>query len=49
MPHQLGTFNKDIKLMPVDKLVYVYMRSHMDKDNMTFVSIDTLASECELN
>ena len=49
MPHRLGTFNKDVKLMPVDKLVYVYMRSHMDKNHITFVSIDTLASECELN
>ena len=49
MPHQLGMFNQDVKLIPVDKLVYVYMRSHIDKDAKTFVSIDTLAEECELN
>lgn len=49
MPHQLGQYNKDVKLIPVDKLVYVYMRSHADKEAKTFVSIDTLCIECELN
>lgn len=49
MPHQLGMYNKDVKLVPVDKLVYVYMRSHINKDAQTFVSAETLAMECELD
>lgn len=48
MPHELG-INSEQKLKPVDKLVYVYMRSHADKDGFTYVSIDRLALECELN
>lgn len=49
MPHQLGMFNQEVKLIPVDKLVYVYMRSHMDKDAQTFVSMETLSVECEID
>jgi hypothetical protein len=49
MPHELGCQNKDIKLKPVDKLVYVYLRSFANKDGETFVSIDTLSDKCELS
>lgn len=50
MPHQLGTRNDEtIKLQPVDKLVYVYMRKHANKQGETFVSISTLAGECGIN
>ena len=41
--------NKMIKLKPVDKLVYVYLRSFANKEGETFVSIDTLSSKCELS
>lgn len=49
MPHELGFMNKSITLKPVDKLVYVYLRSYANKDLQTFVSIDTLAEKCELS
>lgn len=49
MPHELGFQNKTIKLKPVDKLVYVYLRSFANKEGETFVSIDTIASKCELS
>jgi len=49
MPHDLGLQNTEVKLKPVDKLVYVYLRSHCDSSNKTFVSIDVLAKECEIN
>lgn len=49
MPHELGFQNKMIKLKPVDKLVYVYLRSFANKEGETFVSIDTLSSKCELS
>lgn len=49
MPHELGLLNKEIKLKPVDKLVYVYLRSYVDRNLQTFVSIDTLAERCELS
>lgn len=49
MPHELGFMNKNITLKPVDKLVYVYLRSYANKDLQTFVSIDTLAEKCELS
>lgn len=48
MPHELG-MNKGILLKPVDKLVYVYLRSYADKNLQTFVSMDTLAERCELS
>ena len=48
MPHELGC-NSNIQLKPVDKLVYVYLRSYANKDGETFVSIDTLAEQCELS
>ena len=49
MPHELGLMNKSIALKPVDKLVYVYLRSYADKNLQTFVSMDTLAERCELS
>lgn len=49
MPHELGLMNKSVTLKPVDKLVYVYLRSYADKDLITFVSMDTLAERCELS
>lgn len=49
MPHELGLMNKSIILKPVDKLVYVYLRSYANKDLITFVSMDTLAERCELS
>jgi DNA-binding MarR family transcriptional regulator len=49
MPHELGMMNKSILLKPVDKLVYVYLRSYADKNLQTFVSMDTLAERCELS
>lgn len=49
MPHKLGERLNNQKLLPVDKLVYVYMRKYADKDGVTFVSIEHLAAECRLN
>lgn len=49
MPHELGFLNKTNPLKPVDKLVYVYLRSCADKSGITFVSLDTLAEKCELS
>lgn len=50
MPHELGTRNvKEIRLMPVDKLVYVYMRKHADSQGYTYVSVSTLSEECGIN
>lgn len=48
MPHKLGE-RYDKRLLPVDKLVYVYMRKYADKEGNTFVSIETLATECGVN
>lgn len=48
-PHQLGKTLLPEKLLPVDKLVYVYLRSHTNSEGITFVSVDTLALECVLN
>lgn len=48
VPHELG-INSTIQLKPVDKLVYVYMRSHANQNGETYVSIERLAEECELN
>lgn len=48
MPHELG-YKSNIQLKPVDKLVYVYLRSYANKNGQTFVSIDTLAEQCELS
>lgn len=47
--YYLEMYNRDVKLIPVDKLVYVYMRSHMDKDAQTFISMETLSVECEID
>lgn len=49
MPHALGERLNQKKLLPVDKLVYVYMRKYADKDGITFVSVEHLAIECKLN
>lgn len=49
MPHQLGERLNKEKLLPVDKLVYVYMRKYADKEGITFVSIEKLATECGVN
>lgn len=48
LPHELG-INSNTNLKPVDKVVYVYMKSFTNKDGYTYVSIDKLADECELN
>ena len=49
MPHELGFLNKTVTLKPVDKLVYVYLRSYANKEGETFVSLDTLSERCELS
>lgn len=49
MPHGLGNSVEDIKIEPVDKLVYVYMRSHINSNNIAKVSLDYLAEECEID
>ena len=49
MPHCLGKAVDDIKIEPVDKLVYVYMRSHINANNIVKISLDYLAEECEID
>lgn len=50
LPHELGTRNvKEVKLLPVDKLVYVYMRKHANEEGSTFASVSLLAQECGIN
>lgn len=49
MPHGLGDAVENIKLEPTDKLVYVYMRSHINSNNIAKVSLDYLAEECEID
>lgn len=49
MPHELGFLNNQIKLKPVDKLVYVYLRSYSQNNGHVKISIDTLAAKCELS
>lgn len=49
LPHNLGTLNDRVKLSPVDKLVYTYMRSHIDENLETYVSAEFIGDECELD